>query len=266
MIDAVVGVQIKSNTNLLLTKDSYIRAIPNNSRQYSIIKIINSNNVTIVGGNLIGDRAEHQGTQGEWGMGISIKGANNVIVKEVVSRDNWGDGFYISDGSKNIDFCSVTADGNRRQGMSIISGDNIAVIDSVFKNTNGTKPEAGIDIEPDQGDSVRGVRITGSKFLNNLGPGVMSYVAPGNRKASIDNIIIEDNIMMKNGAGGGVVFNTSNVKIISNIFVENERAAINFGQETKNGIIERNVIYRKKSGGREILDSGNNSIVGNYFR
>jgi len=71
---------------------------------------------------------------------------------------------------------------------------------------------------------------------------------------------------MKNGAGGGVVFNTSNVKIISNIFVENERAAINFGQETKNGIIERNVIYRKKSGGREILDSGNNSIVGNYFR
>ena len=44
---------------------------------------------------------------------------------------------------------------------------------SVFSNTQGTAPSAGIDLEPDDVDQrITNVRIHNSKFLNNKGPGV----------------------------------------------------------------------------------------------
>ena len=219
LVDAVKGVRLKSGVVLKLSENAVIKAAPNGSANYSILRIENASNVAVIGGVLLGERYQHQGASGEWGMGISLAAATNIIIKNVVSKDNWGDGFYIGGNSKNVQFCSVVADGNRRQGMSIISGENILVTGSSFMNTKGTAPQAGIDIEPDQGDSVRGVRIANSKFLNNSGAGVASYVAPGNKRQSITDIVIENSILMKNGAGGGVVFNTSNVKIVRNIFV-----------------------------------------------
>lgn len=266
MIDAVVGIQIRSNTNLILANDSQLSAIPNGSDAYSILRITNAENVVIAGGILIGDRYNHHGKLGEWGMGMSIRGAKNVIIKELESRDNWGDGFYVSDESKNIDFCSVIADGNRRQGMSIISGENITVVNSVFKNTKGVNPSAGIDIEPNRGDAVKNARIVNSKFLNNAGPGIECYVSRGNVQATIRDIVIENNIMAKNGAGGGIVFNASNVEMTRNIFIENAGDAIHFDLETKGGSIEENVIYRKISGGHKIVNNGDNSLAKNIFR
>ena len=44
----------------------------------------------------------------------------------------------------------VTADNNRRQGLSIVEADGVLVTDSIFSNTHGTRPSAGIDLEPDQ--------------------------------------------------------------------------------------------------------------------
>jgi hypothetical protein len=54
----------------------------------------------------------------------------------------WGDGFYVSDAS-NVTFCGVTR--NRRQGLSVIEADGLVVLNSVFQNTGGTRPGAGID-------------------------------------------------------------------------------------------------------------------------
>lgn len=265
LIDAVVGIEIKSNTNLFLAKDSYLRALPNQSGSYSIVRITKANDVAIVGGNFVGERAEHQGSFGEWGMGVSIRGAQNVIIKEVSSESNWGDGFYISNGSKRISFCSVIADNNRRQGMSIISGEDITVINSVFKNTNGTKPEAGIDIEPNQGDSVRGVHILNSKFINNLGAGIKS-VTPGNGQSSIEDVVVNGNIVIRNGAGGGVALNSSNINITRNVFIENDGEAIYLDKKTNGGVIMKNVIYKKISGKHGISNDGNNLIIENNFR
>ena len=71
-------------------------------------------------------------------------------------------------------FCGVTADSNRRQGMSIIAADGLVVINSVFKNTRGTRPGAGIDFEPNDGDqTIANVRIENSKFIDNAGPGIL---------------------------------------------------------------------------------------------
>ena len=49
----------------------------------------------------------------------------------------------------------------------------MTVTDSVFKNTRGTRPSAGIDLEPDRAEQfIRNVRINRSKFLDNAGAGI----------------------------------------------------------------------------------------------
>ena len=176
MVDAVGkgGLTLKSNMTLKLSKGATLKAIPNSSRHYSILTIAGASNTTVVGGTLVGDRHEHAGQTGEWGMGIRIdRGASHVTISRVVSKNMWGDGFYVDD-AKDVRFCSVTADNNRRQGLSIIGVDGLFVTDSVFKNTQGTRPSAGIDLEPDKtAQKIKNVRIQNSKFLDNAHVGIL---------------------------------------------------------------------------------------------
>ena len=82
-------------------------------------------------------------------MGLMIgEGAKNVTVSGVTSKEMWGDGFYVAT-AQNVIFCSVVSDHNRRQGLSVIEVDLLEVVSSVFSNTQGTRPSAGIDFEPD---------------------------------------------------------------------------------------------------------------------
>jgi Pectate lyase superfamily protein len=176
MVDAVDKKQrlsLRSDMTLKLAKDAILKAIANDSRKYSVLSISGASNVTVTGGTLEGDRAEHQGKEGEAGMGLRIEhDANNVTISGVTSRKMWGDGFYV-EGATDTKFCGVTADSNRRQGLSIVEANGVLVTDSVFSNTRGTRPSAGIDLEPDQpAQKIVNVRIQSSKFLNNAGPGI----------------------------------------------------------------------------------------------
>jgi polygalacturonase len=176
MVDAVDKkrrLALRGDMTLKLAKDAILKAIPNDSRKYSVLSISDVSNVAVVGGTIEGDRAEHQGKAGEAGMGIRIaRGAKDVTIAGVTSRKMWGDGFYVED-AKNTKFCAVTADNNRRQGLSIVEADGVLVTDSVFSNTHGTRPSAGIDLEPDQPEQkIVNIRIQNSKFLNNAGPGI----------------------------------------------------------------------------------------------
>ena len=127
-------------------------------------------------------------------MGIRIiGGASNITLNDVTAKKMWGDGFYV-DGAKSVALCGVTADFNRRQGLSIIDAEGVTVTNSVFKNTRGTRPSAGIDLEPDnETQSIRNIKITRSKFLDNAGAGIQ--------------------ILGKKGAS-----NVSDVQITSNLF------------------------------------------------
>ena len=141
---------LKSDMTLKLANDAVLKAFPNDSRKYAVLSIADVSNVTVVGGTLEGDRTEHKGKDGEAGMGIRIDhGAKRVTVSGVTARKMWGDGFYV-EGAKDTKFCDVIADNNRRQGLSIVEADGVLVTNSVFKNTHGTRPSAGIDLEPDR--------------------------------------------------------------------------------------------------------------------
>jgi hypothetical protein len=175
MVDAAGKDRIRlgSNMRLRLARDAVIKAIPTSAKKYAVLSISGAANVTVVGGTLEGERDRHQGKIGEGGMGIRVdRGADTVTISGVTARKMWGDGFYVED-AKDVRFCGVIADGNRRQGLSIVDADGVTVTDSVFKSTHGTRPSAGIDLEPDEpAQKITNIRIEGSKFLDNAGSGI----------------------------------------------------------------------------------------------
>ena len=181
---------LKSNVTLRLANGAALKAIPNDSDHYSVLRIANVSNVAVIGGTFEGDRNAHSGKTGDWGMGIWIgKGAEHVTISGVTATKMWGDGFYIQD-ANNVRLCSVVAENNRRQGLSIIQVNGLEIKKSTFKNTHGTRPSAGIDIEPDNDEEhVTNVRIHDSQFLDNAGAGI-AVVA---KKSLVSNIEITRN-------------------------------------------------------------------------
>jgi hypothetical protein len=175
MVDAVENrLHLKDDMTLKLADGAVLKAIPNDSKKYSLLTISGVANVWVTGGTLEGDRDQHKGKSGEWGTGLRItKAAEHITVTNLVSRKMWGDGFYVQD-AQDVRFCGVTADANRRQGLSIISAKGLLVLNSTFKNTQGTRPSAGVDFEPNDADQkVTDVRIERSQFLDNAGPGIL---------------------------------------------------------------------------------------------
>jgi Pectate lyase superfamily protein len=168
------NLNLKSDMTLKLAGGAVLKAIPNDETHYAVLTISGVSNVWVTGGTLEGERNEHRGKSGEWGMGIRIEdGAKNITIAELISKKMWGDGFYVQD-AEDVRFCGVTADANRRQGLSIIDANGLLVLNSTFKNTHGTRPSAGIDLEPDKdAQKIANVRIESSKFFDNAGGGIM---------------------------------------------------------------------------------------------
>lgn len=194
-VDKKRQLKLGGDMTLQLEDGAILKVIPNASIKYDLLTIEDVSNVSVVGGTLEGDRKEHQGKDGEWGMGIRImRDAANITIARVTSKKMWGDGFYVK-GAKNVRFCGVTANDNRRQGLSIVSVDGLLVVNSVFMNTRGTRPGAGIDLEPNKAtQTISDVRIERSKFLDNEGPGILI----AGKKATIAKVEIAHNLFRGN--------------------------------------------------------------------
>jgi hypothetical protein len=180
-----------SKMTLKLSPRATLKMIPTGAKAYSILRIRRAKDVTVTGGILQGDRKEHKGRGGEWGMGIIVgPDAERVTIANVTARHMWGDGFYVA-GGEDLAFCSVTANDNRRQGLSIIKGNRILITNSVFRDTRGTAPSAGIDLEPNKPhERIANVRIEHSKLIDNAGGGIMI----AGKKGEVANVEILHNL------------------------------------------------------------------------
>ena len=105
----------------------------------------------------------------EWRAGLSWLGCQNVTVLGLTIRDTGGDGIYIAWAkSKDLLIRDVVCDSNHRQGMSVTSAENLLVENCIFRNTLGTAPMSGIDLEPNQADEkMVNVIIRNCIFDNN---------------------------------------------------------------------------------------------------
>jgi parallel beta-helix repeat protein len=162
---------LKSDMTLYLSAGAVLQATPCDLENYALVQIYDASNVTVVGGTLVGERADHQGTTGEWGHGLTVGSSDHVAIYGVTSKEMWGDGFYLGRGSgaesSDVTVCGCVADHNRRQGLSAVAVLGADIAHSTFANTEGTDPQAGIDLEPNDGDTVDGVHITDCHFDHN---------------------------------------------------------------------------------------------------
>ena len=199
------GIKMKSGIHLKLSQGATLRAIPNNAKWYRIVGAAEVSDVEISGGTIEGDRAAHIGANGgEWGHGISLVAVTDAYVHDLTVKDCWGDGINTNLSEMNVAApCRrirverVTCDNNRRQGISISSVVGMTVADSTFKNTNGTAPEAGIDIESNSGTSpTTDITIERSRFEGNNGSGLCVVDGYG------DKITVRDCRFSGNKGGG----------------------------------------------------------------
>ena len=164
-----------SSNSILDFNGAIIKRKPNNLENYSIFRLENAQNVVLNNPIIIGDRDEHEGSTGEWGMGISVVNCRNITINNADISKTWGDGIYIGESNTdsslgNIDINVFNTNINEvsRNGISITSGNGIKIKGVRISNTNRTLPMAGIDIEPNKGYSVKNVVIDDIETSNNL--------------------------------------------------------------------------------------------------
>ena len=172
-IDTTSPVSLGSHMTLRLEPGAVLRALASDQENYYVVLVRDAVDVRVVGGTVVGDRTVHQGTTGEWGHAVGVISSRRVDIQGVHAREAWGDGFYIGGrGTRRVTLCRVEAAENRRQGVSITYGRDVVIRGSVFRDTHGTEPEAGIDVEPNGHEHVTDIVLWHNLVRDNAGGGI----------------------------------------------------------------------------------------------
>jgi hypothetical protein len=255
----------KSNQTIIFSGNAVIQVQTNPDDYYAVFTVgndenpspMNVDNLTFIGGTLIGDRLTHTGG-GEAGIGILIRpGATNITVKNMTVKNFWGDGFLVggislfdpNDEPKNIVFENCVSINNRRNNMSIVRSDGVLVQGGLYENANGTAPEAGIDVETDPSRTPnKNVKINNVTITKNKGAGIQIYLA--------DNVIVSNCIIADNDISGIKVVNLSkNVNINGCLIDGNNTDGVTVEYNAAGGVIENVIIS-----GNQIKNNNQNGV------
>ena len=146
-------------------------------------------------------------TPAEWRMGIALRGCAKVTVEGLRIESSGGDGIYL-DGGATRGFCAdivirdVVCQDHHRQGISVISAQNLLVENCSLSGTGGTPPESGIDFEPDSAKQrLVNCVVRNCVFENNRGNAAAVYLKPLSRE-SMDVSILFENCVSRMGEPG----------------------------------------------------------------
>lgn len=168
---------------------------------------------------------------------VFIIGGSNYTLENINVVDAVVDGFYIAASDpanastypKDGIILNCSSHNAYRQGMSVINAFNLNIIGGNFSGTDGTAPEAGIDIEANPATglvSSRNIRIQGVTFENNDGYGVLI-----SNVGQPKDISVRDSYFSANQKGA-IDIGGSDITISGNSFV-------NFS-ESDSGIVNLN--------------------------
>ena len=185
----------------------------------SLFKAMDASNITIggYGATLRMHKPDYMSKayrKAEWRSGIYLDSCTNVLIYGLTIRDTGGDGVYLGSTGRGygdaITIRDVIFDNNYRQGISVISAQNLLIENCVLKDTSGTGPAAGIDLEPD-GPTNRmiNVIVRNCVFENNQGPGFtisMTKLGPESKDVSIlfENCHIRSSAFLEEQHGRGI--------------------------------------------------------------
>jgi hypothetical protein len=118
----------------------------------------------------------------EWRHALSIRSCENVRVFGLTLASSGGDGIYLGVAKRGvpnskIHIKDVVCVDNYRQGISVISAENVLMENVVMRDTSGTPPMAGIDFEPnDPTEVLSNIVMRNCTVQNNSGDGFAFYL------------------------------------------------------------------------------------------
>lgn len=171
--DQETAIAINANNKTINGNGATIKIKPVSDEYYKIIYAEGDTRISNL--TIIGERDEHIGTSGEWGMGISLANSNYANIENVTVKNCWGDGIYIGsknsetgeNGCANVKITNCIIDNNRRNGISVINCDNFVIDGCTISNSNGTNPQSGIDIERNLNNEITKGIIKNCTFIDN---------------------------------------------------------------------------------------------------
>lgn len=192
-----------------------------------------------VDGNRAGRTPSGDGVHNVW-----VKSCNNLAFKRISSINSIGDGFYVATSSptdtatysRYILFEDCIADNSYRQGMSLIDGEYIFVDRGSYRGTNGTAPQAGIDLESNAGNldnALRHIYLRGVDLRGNSGVGLqVSAVKKPEHIYAIDCMFTDNDLgaIIWGAISGDIVR-----PIVDGVPTTITRGAIDFPSNATNG-------------------------------
>jgi parallel beta-helix repeat protein len=248
MIDASRAINLRSNMRLQMDPQAQLTAIPNSIKRYHVVKVWSATNVEISGGRIVGERDAHGDTVGEWGYGLNITASTHVTVSDLHISNCWGDGIWIGalgrgDAavvSSDVTLDRVVSTNNRRQGLSIGPVRGVTIKNSTFSGSNGTAPQAGIDLEPQGQGIARDVTIDGCIITGNKGTGLEMH-------ANVDGVIIRNCDIHDNDGYGVLSVGSGNLTITGNTITSNGLVGLVMAKDTHDVTITGNTLTSNSS-------------------
>lgn len=143
----------------------------------------------------------------EWRNLISLRGATNVEIRDLTLEESGGDAIYVASSrkqpmSKNLKFINLNIRNNHRQGISVISAENMLVKKCRFLDTKGTFPQAGIDFEPNSPwQRLINCRVEESHFAGNASSGILLHIVALDQTSEPVSIDIRSCSIANNNGG-----------------------------------------------------------------
>ncbi len=127
----------------------------------------------------------------EWRHALSFLSCSNVVVEGLTIARSGGDGIYLGvcdrafPKNRDVVIRDVLCHDNHRQGISVISAENLLIENTVLRETHGTPPAAGIDFEPNRPNEVlRNCVMRNCLAVNNEGAGFTTWAGQLNAQSA----------------------------------------------------------------------------------
>lgn len=134
----------------------------------------------------------------EWRHVLNIRSSVGIKVYGLTLAESGGDGIYLGCAkglgpNRDIHIKDVVCDKNYRQGISVISAEDLLIEDTVMRDTAGTPPAAGIDFEPNRCDErLKNCVMRNCLTENNQGDGYEFYLPNLTKASEPVSVLIEN--------------------------------------------------------------------------
>ena len=204
-------IDLPSNVHLVLEPGAVVQAKAGAypGAQDAVLSVIDKDNVVIeaYGATIRMPREEYippfdydDYVIGEWRHGVNIRGSRNVQVLGLTVDGTGGDAIYVAPiwqrprtPCRNIIVKDCNMHRAYRNGMTVVSVDNLLIENCLITETGGTPPQASIDIEGEwTGDLLKNIVIRDTTFRDNEGSAVVVNLTELDVTSEPVSILVED--------------------------------------------------------------------------